>query len=147
MTWCITCLSLSSLSCLSSIKPFSQQSYAMQASGPITGGLFFPPWCVDRALSRQPSDETTQLTMKSSHKAQRNSCNHAAFFQFTSQRQHSFTCTYTTALLSHLQVMRAQQDWPCPLVPPLGRVEVLPAPSSECWSFPPSWSSLRTQRL
>ena len=41
---CITCLSLSCLSRLSSIKPFSQQSYAMQASGPapITGGCSFP---------------------------------------------------------------------------------------------------------
>uniref|UniRef100_A0A8C9Z0J4 TEA domain-containing protein n=1 Tax=Sander lucioperca TaxID=283035 RepID=A0A8C9Z0J4_SANLU len=53
--WCITRLSLSCLSHLPSIKPFSQQSYAMQASGPtpITGyestaGLSMspgaPPW-------------------------------------------------------------------------------------------------------
>uniref|UniRef100_A0A673BDU3 TEA domain-containing protein n=1 Tax=Sphaeramia orbicularis TaxID=375764 RepID=A0A673BDU3_9TELE len=53
--WCITCLSPSCLSRLSSIKPFSQQSYTMQASGPtpITGyestaGLSMspgaPPW-------------------------------------------------------------------------------------------------------
>uniref|UniRef100_A0AAQ5YG32 TEA domain-containing protein n=1 Tax=Amphiprion ocellaris TaxID=80972 RepID=A0AAQ5YG32_AMPOC len=55
LRWCITCLSPSCLSLLSSIKPFSQQSYAMQGSGPapITGyestaGLSMspgaPPW-------------------------------------------------------------------------------------------------------
>lgn len=149
MTWCVTCLSLSSLSCLSSIKPFSQQSYAMQASGPgpITGGPFFSPWCVDRALSRQPSRETTQLTTKGSLKARTNSCKHPFFFKATLQRQHFFTCTHTTTLLSRLQVMKPQRGWPCPLVPPLGRVEVLPAPSCGCWSFPLSSSNLRTQRL
>uniref|UniRef100_A0A673BGN6 TEA domain-containing protein n=1 Tax=Sphaeramia orbicularis TaxID=375764 RepID=A0A673BGN6_9TELE len=47
--WCITCLSPSCLSRLSSIKPFSQQSYTMQASGyESTAGLSMspgaPPW-------------------------------------------------------------------------------------------------------
>lgn len=43
--------------------------------------------------------------------------------------------------------MKAQQGYQCLPVPPLGRVEVLPAPSCECWSSLPSWSNLRTQRL
>lgn len=57
--------------------------------------------------------------------------------------------TQTThhSLPARLQVMKAQQGYQCLPVPPLGRVEVLPAPSCECWSSLPSWSNLRTQRL
>lgn len=65
---CVTCLSLCCLSRLRSIKPFSQQSYAMQASGPapITGGCPPPPpRSVDRGLSCRQSDESTWLVMES----------------------------------------------------------------------------------
>uniref|UniRef100_A0A3B3VMP0 TEA domain-containing protein n=2 Tax=Poecilia TaxID=8080 RepID=A0A3B3VMP0_9TELE len=41
----------------------------------------------------------------------------------------------------------SQQDCPCLPAPPLGKAEVLPVPGCGCWSFPPSWSNLRTRRL
>lgn len=71
--WYITCLSPSCLSHLSSIKPFSQQTYAMQASGPahITGGCSFTVVCWQRAiLLSQCWDSLADI--KEFAKAQRN---------------------------------------------------------------------------
>lgn len=151
---CITCLSLSCLSRLSSIKPFSQQSYAMQASGPapITGGWSLPPavlteGCHTSKVMIQPglwwSSCTTlrEIAEISPHFLFLCVC---CVFVFTLLHSNH---TFKYWLSSCLQVMKAQQGCQCLPVPPLGRVEVLPAPSCECWSSPPSWSNLRTQRL
>lgn len=81
-------------------------------------------------------------------KALRNGYNVTAFF-FVCVK--CFTVSHSDETFQHLfpclQVMKAQQGYQCPPVRPPGKVEALPAPSCECWSSPPSWSSLRTQRL
>lgn len=141
---CITCLSLSFLSRLSSIKPFSQQSYAMQASGqaPITGGCSFSPAVLTEAImpakwwdNPARDEELAQSSEK------------WLYFLFRFFTLSHSNHTFTHSLFSCRQVMKAQQGCQCLPVPPLGKVEVLPAPSCECWSSPPSWSNLRTQRL
>lgn len=133
------------LSRLPSIKPFSQQSYAMQASGPapITGGsLSVAPavlteGCHAGKVMRQPGS-WWGASPRSSEK-------------YPGLPLHFPSCTssqtLTHSLASRLQVTKAQQGCPCLPVPLLGRAEVLPAPSCECWSSLPSWNNLRTLRL
>lgn len=122
----------------------------MQASGPapITGGCSFSPplllpavlteGCHAGKVMRQPGS-----WWRAPQKPQRNSCNVAAFSSLSSSHSNH---TFTHSLPSRLQVMKAQQGCPCLPVPPLGRVEALPALSCECWSSLPSWSNRRIQR-
>lgn len=140
----ITCLSLSCLSLPPSIKPFSQQSYAMQASGPtpITGGCSFSPLLRWKTPVMPPRTGRlgSPYTVCTKLRKMTSVCNVLTSSGCVPFKQH--ICTLTV-----LQVMKAQQDCPCLPAPPLGKAEVLPAPSSGCWSFPPSWSNLRTRRL